>query len=226
MQGVSRRSGTSRQLLAGVLMLAMVACWVPARAYAGPAGVATAEIRGSVLGSDGLTAVAGVSVKAANMSTRQVYSSQTTSTDGGYILSGLPAGSYDLAVETAEGIFAADAFIETTAGKATLVSLSLRPLPRAEEGEEEGEGEGTEGEQEGEQEGEAAGEQQGQGEDEATPPEPEQKKKKKKGAGFWRSPGGAAIAIVVGAGLVGAAANSAADDSKDKNEPPITPGGN
>lgn len=215
MARVSRNEGLARQIGAATLVLAMSA--LPGLAVAGETGArsahAMAEIRGTILGADGLKAVEGAIVKAANMKTRAVYTSAATKADGGYSLSGLPAGSYDLAVEMPQGLFVSDALVQAQAGKKTLVSMALRAAASQEEGEESQaeEGEKAEGEE---------------GEQPAEPePEPEQEKKKKKGAGFWRSPWGAAIIIVAGAGLVGAAASSATDDAIDVGIPKMTPGG-
>jgi len=215
---MSRRKSFDR-VVAGLLTLAVASYWVPAAALAGGAQPVTTEIRGNIVSADGLTGIAGVSVKAANLETREIYTSSATAADGSYTLSDLPAGSYDMAVETANGLLPADAIVETTAGKRTMVSIALKAAARADDEPQPGEGEGEEGEEEPEAD---EGQQEGTTE---TPeePEPEQQKKKKKGGGFWRRPAGATILIVAGAGLVGALASSATDNN---NEPPMTGSGN
>ncbi|HKY34082.1 MAG TPA: carboxypeptidase-like regulatory domain-containing protein [Candidatus Polarisedimenticolia bacterium] len=218
---MTRKAGSLDRMVAGALVLALVAYCIPGPAFAAAAPAAgasaaavPAEIRGNVLSSDGLTVIPGVSVKAAHLETSTVYSSTKTGPDGVYSLGSLPAGTYDLAVETPEGLFAADTVVAVQAGHRTLVSLALRPgAVRQDTPPEQPPAEGEEQKPEEEK-------------PEETPaqPEPDQKPAKKKG-GFWRSPTGAAIAIVVGAGLVGAAANSAASDDDDDDEP-LTQSGN
>ncbi|HZI94180.1 MAG TPA: carboxypeptidase-like regulatory domain-containing protein [Patescibacteria group bacterium] len=215
---MTRKLGTLDRSVALLLTLAISGYWVPAsRAAIGQPQLA--EIRGNVLAADGLTAVAGVSVKAANMQTRQVYTSQPTGQNGMYSLQNLPAGSYDLAVETSHGLYPADTLVDANAGKRLTVSLALKPVakpgenakddppapPKPEEGTKD-EGKKDEGKKE-----------EGKKDQPASPPEPQPQKKPKKTGGFWRSPGGAAIVIVAGAAVVGFAANNAAGNS---SEPP------
>jgi hypothetical protein len=219
MRGVTRKRGTLDRSVALLLTLAISGYWVPA-SRAAIAQPQFAEIRGNVLAADGLTAVAGVSVKAANMQTRQVYTSQPTGQNGMYSLQNLPAGSYDLAVETSHGLYPADTLVDANAGKRLTVSLALKPVaaqpdenakedppapPKPEEGTKD-EGKKDEGKKD-----------EGKKDEPATPPEPQPQKKPKKTGGFWRSPGGAAIVIVAGAAVVGFAANNAAGNS---SEPP------
>ena len=151
------------------------------------------------------------------METRQIYTSARTSETGIYRLGDLPAGSYDLAVETPRGLYAADLLVDASAGRRTAVSLALKTgvQQSGQEGQQGQPAEPPKGDEKKTDEGKKD-----EGKKEETPaqPEPQQQKKKKKGGGFWRSPGGAAIAIVVGAALVGAAANSAAgNDNNDEN---------
>ncbi|MGH9870472.1 MAG: carboxypeptidase-like regulatory domain-containing protein [Candidatus Polarisedimenticolia bacterium] len=213
-------------------MLAMTAYGMPISAAVAP-GAQASEIVGNVLGPDALTAVSGASVKAAHTTTQKVYASQSTGADGVYKLSDLPPGSYDLAVQTSDGLFPADAVVEVMPGRRTMVSLAIR----------------TDARQEGDKPADPnapppadpnapkpadpnapkpadpnAPPAQPQGGEK--PPEPApQPPPKKKGGGFWRSPAGAAIAIVGGAALIGVAANSAASDDEE-DTPPLTQSGN
>src|SRR5262245_10131886 len=114
MQGTTQRAGVFNRFVAAVLTFAIDGYWIPARAFAAVDRPETAGIRGHVVGADGLTAVAGVSVKAANMETKTVFSSAPTGKDGVYSLKNLPPGTYDLAVETPQGLYAADSLIDTT----------------------------------------------------------------------------------------------------------------
>jgi len=184
--------------------------------FADSGAQAAAEIHGAVLESDGLTAVAGAVVKAAHLETLTVYQSEPTPATGVYRLPNLPAGSYDMAVETTQGVFVSSSFVQPEPGKQTLVSFSLRPpgeTAKAEDDAEEADAEG-EGEAEGTEE---AGETE-------PPPEPPQQQQNVKQGGFFKTPGGAALIIVITGGLLGAAANSATKSDTDLNIPSMTPG--
>jgi len=212
MQLVQRKASCFDRLLAAVLTLSLSGIGGGlAQASSGGAQASFAEIRGNILAADGLTAISGATVKAANLDTRTIYSSAITTQDGSYKLAGLPAGSYDLAVETPQGLFVADHLVAANAGKSTLVSLALKPESRDVQGPQEGRGEEKKPE-------EAKPEGEEKKDEPPAEPEPEAEKKKKSGPGFWRSPGGAAISIIIGAALIAAAANSAADDSKDDDQ--------
>ena len=204
---MNRVAGRTSRIVAGALMLSMAAYGMPISAAAAPAaGTTASEIVGNVLGPDALTAVRGASVKAAHTTTHQVYASQTTGADGVYKLSDLPPGSYDLAVQTNDGLFPADASVEVKPGRRTMVSFAIRTDARQDTPADPN-----------------APPAQPQGE---KPPEPApQQQPKKKGGSFWRSPAGAAIAIVGGAALIGVAANSAASDDEE-DTPPLTQSGN
>lgn len=217
MRGVTRRAGAFDRFVAAMVAVTITGYWAPATMGA-TSQPQLAEIRGIVLAADGLTAIVGVSVKAANMQTRHVYTSPPTNENGTYRLDSLPPGSYDLAVETPQGLYAGDLLVDTSAGKRTMVSLALKPgvQQQGQEGQQDQPSEPPKGDDKKTEEGKKD---EGKKEEQPAQPEPQQQSKKKKGGGFWRSPGGAAIAIVVGAVLVGAAANSAAGNS---NEEPMT----
>ena len=219
-----KRARSMHRIVAGILSVALAGYQIPSTALAAAAAPsstvpAVAEIRGNVFGADGMTALAGVSVKAANMATHKIYTSSATGADGLYSLSDLPPGSYDLAVQTAKGLFAADALVDVRAGKRTSVSLAIRP--DAQEGQRQDppnppDPNAPEPPKEGENPPEQKPE---EGKPGDTPAEPEPQKPAKSGGSFWRSPAGAAIAIIAGAALIGAAANSAAgDDEEDTPE--------
>ncbi len=90
MRRTTRKGGAFDRLVAAVLTVALAGYWVPAMAYAREGQPRSAEIGGLVLLPDGLTPVAGVSVKAANVDTERIYSSARTGQDGVYRLSDLP----------------------------------------------------------------------------------------------------------------------------------------
>ena len=200
-----------RFLVALMVVAALVVYGPVASAASSP--TATVEIQGAVMASDGMTAVEGAVVRAAHMETRTVYESAPTSTNGAYSLANLPAGSYDLAIETSDGIFISDAFLQPEPGKKMVVFFALQPADGSSKAEDEDDSEEEEG----------SGEQGEQGEEDPPPdPEPKQQTKKKKTGGFFKTPGGAALAIVLTGGLLGAAANSATKNETDLNIPSLT----
>lgn len=213
----TRRASTLDRLVSAVLTVTLVGYCLPAGAFASTERPPAAEIEGNVLAADGLTAVPGVSVKAAHMATRTIYASATTDEKGHYSLKGLPSGQYDLAVETSEGMYPANVFVNAQPGTRAVVSLALTPADEdeGEEGEEGEEGDEDSGE------GDEQGEGQGQGEGQEPPEPTAETTQKKKGGGFWawlRTPVGAAVAIGFGALGLGVAANALADDSEGDDD--------
>jgi len=195
---------------AAILMLAVAGYWVPASSSAhADAPQATAGIHGVILSADGLTAVSGVTVKAANLETSKIYESARTGKDGAYELSSLPAGPYELAVETTPGsLYATDTTISAAAGRRTAVSLALRPEVR----------------QEGEPPKEEPPKEEPPKQETPTEPAPDSAQKKK-GTSFWRSAGGATILIVGGALVLGYGASALSSDNDDDDDDPMTGGG-
>lgn len=219
---VLKAASPARRLTALGLILSFTGTFFPVGAFASTDGAGAAVppsvITGYVVMADGLTGVPDVNVMASNSETRQIYASGRTDEEGAYLLQGLPAGSYDLRIQMPEGIYATSESFEVAAGTRAVVSLSLGPLA-ADEGEEDGEGEGEEGtEGEGSDEGEG---------DQEPPPEPDQMEKDKGGGivDWMKRPVGAITTIVVSALIIGAIANSVADDEEGDDEPPMTKGG-
>ena len=195
----TRKAGAFDRFMASLLTLAIAGYSVPANLFASTVPSDAAEISGMILLPDGLTPITGVTVKAANLETKQIYSSEKTSQDGVYRLASLPAGSYDLAVETPDGLYASDTFVDAVAGKRQVVSLAIRS--GAQQGIQEGQGEPAKpAEEPPAAEGEKKEEP--KTDEPATEPQPDQAKGKKKGQSFWRSPLGAGILIVGGAVVI------------------------
>jgi len=88
----------------------------------------TSRLRGRVFAADGKQPLAGATVLAYHLSTEQVFRSEPTSHNGQFEIDGLPLGYYDLAVETADGLFAGSDVINLPpAGKAE-VNLIATPF--------------------------------------------------------------------------------------------------
>mgnify|MGYP001584423150 CR=1 FL=1 len=213
----TRKAGAFDRLMAALLTVALAGYSVPANTFASTIASGAAEISGMILLPDGLTPVTGVRVKAANLETKQVYSSEKTSQDGVYRLASLPAGAYDLAVETPDGLYASDALVDAVAGKRQVVSLAIRK--GAQPGVREGRDEPPKP-AEGEPAPEGEKKEEPKKDEPATEPEPEQVKGKKSGQSFWRTPWGAGILIVGGAIVIGYGADAivGADDEIDLDQ--------
>jgi hypothetical protein len=215
---VSRQAASpARRLTALGLILSIAGYLIPAGAFASPDGareiLPPAEITGNVVMADGLTAVPGVSVMAANARTREIYASSETGEDGTYMLSGLPAGVYDLRIRMTEGIYATEGGIQAVSGTRTIVSLALGPLAA------DAEDPNAAADEETADEAEEAPPEEGD-----VPPDPEKKKKDKDGGivDFIKKPVGAITTIIVSSLIIGSLANSAADDKKGDDEGGMT----
>lgn len=220
---LNQAASPARRLTALGLILCIVGYLVPAGAYASTSGAPASVITGYVLLEDGLTGVPDVNVMASHTETNQVYASGRTDRVGAYTLQGLPAGTYDLRIQMPEGIYATQQRFEIAPGTRAVVSLALGPLEAEEGDEDDDEGDPEEGD-EGTEEGEA---EQPSEEGDEPPPEPEEMEKDKGGGiiDWMKRPIGAITTIVVSAIIIGAIANSAADDEEGDDVPPMTQGG-
>lgn len=165
---------------------------------AGPqAAAASAEdagaIRGVIFKPDETSRLAGVVVTAINVKTGRRYGSNHTGDNGAYEIAALPAGTYDLAIESGEHLYVTDALIDLAEGQRLYLSFSLQPKGAGSPSSEPGKASIT-----------------------FTDPgavtpvaEPAGKPKKKKG--FWKSAGGIAVITILVAGVVGAGISAQRD---------------
>ncbi len=92
---------------------------------AGPAG--NVVIRGVVANANDAAAIVGARVYAVHLDTKQVFTSAPAAAKGEYQITGLPFGYYDIAVETADGLYLANRVINAPAGEKVEISLLLGP---------------------------------------------------------------------------------------------------
>jgi len=188
---------------------------------AGSAG----NLTGRIFVADGVTPRPGVVVKAANLSTSQVFTSTQTDKAGRYALAGLPSGRYQIAVETGEGLYVNQDRVPVLQGRKTLFSLALNPAAAQDNPPPPAENpppEPTPGTQP------PAGDKPAET---PKPEEPKEKEKKEKPAappgqegGFWRSGWGVAVGLGGGALVLGLLADSIAGDTAEVEPPsPNTP---
>lgn len=216
-------AGVGRRLMAFGLAVSLSGVPLSFGQTAGSSG----HLTGRIFVADGVTPRPGVVVKAANLSTSQVFASTQTDKSGRYALADLPSGQYQIAVETGEGLYVNQDRVPVLQGRKTLFSLALNPVsaqdnppPPPENPPAPEPPQGTEP---------PAPEQ---------PPEtpkPEEKKEKgkkektttteqeggkKKGGGFWRSGWGVAVGLGGGAIVLGLLADSIAGDTAQVEQPP------
>jgi hypothetical protein len=194
----SDRSTGGRGALAAVLLLNLAAgpmLAVPAAAQADQGGA----IRGVLYQQDGRGKLGGAKALAVDVKTGKQYSSGVTGDVGSYEITGLPAGTYDLAIDVGGDIYIADNLIELAPGQKLSLSYSVqprRPANRSVRGLKEPKGAAG-----------VVGIFKGTGMANAFA--------KQAGATFWQSPGGVVLLTVLGAGAAVAIYNAIDDDDKD-----------
>ncbi|MEW5806569.1 MAG: carboxypeptidase-like regulatory domain-containing protein [Acidobacteriota bacterium] len=83
------------------------------------------RVSGKILSSDKTTPVAGAIVKAAEIESKKVYESQPTTESGSYEISGLPKGTYDIAVQAEKGLYAVNKLLDVGMNESLSLSLAL-----------------------------------------------------------------------------------------------------
>lgn len=206
-----RHFSRGHRALAALLALAIVTAGLPALA-----STASARLAGRILQSGTSAGVENAVVKVALRPDAKVYESARTDAKGSYSLSGLPTGTYDVAVESSGGLYVSPAPVSLVAGEKRDLSLAIRP--DAKKGDTSAEGEPP-----------APAPAPAPAPGEPTPPPPpppaqpttpppetpkEQPPQQKKKTPFYRTPWGGALIVVGTAAIVGVVAHSS-----DSSEP-------
>jgi carboxypeptidase family protein len=127
----TRRLVTARGVLSLVLSLALatVPVLTTVRAAQPAAGdeAGHGSIHGTLFGEDEKTPLQGGKVTAINVRTGKQYSSEVTTGNGSYDISGLPAGTYDVVIEAAGNLFVADHIQDIGPGESVGKSYSVQP---------------------------------------------------------------------------------------------------
>ncbi len=103
-----------------------------AQSAASGQGATTASLEGRVFGPDRVTPVAGAVVRAVRGDGVQVYSSLPTDAKGGYSISHIILGSYDLVVEMPDGIYVVEKTLAISEAKPYGLSLATVPAENVE----------------------------------------------------------------------------------------------
>lgn len=124
---VKRGLASVRRGVALIVALALGLCPQLGAAFAAGSSE-NASVHGAVAFTEKAAPVAGATVYAVHLDTRQVLKSAPTSANGAYEISGLPFGYYDLAVETSDGsLYLANRVISAPPGERMEISLMLGP---------------------------------------------------------------------------------------------------
>ena len=224
-------AGFGRRLMAFGLAVSLIGVPMSFGQTVGSSG----NLTGRIFVADGVTPRPGVVVKAANLSTSQVFTSTRTDKSGRYALADLPSGQYQVAVETGEGLYVNQDRVPVMQGRKTLFSLALNPVSAQDNPPPPPENPPAPEPPQGTEPPPAPPEQP------TETPKPDEKKEKektekkektpadqegagKKDGGFWRSGWGVAVGLGGGAIVLGLLADSIAGDTDEVEPPsPITP---
>lgn len=166
------------------LCLALWLALGPAAAELARAGDGPGVIRGVLFREDETTRLPGATVTAINVKTGRRYVSSHTGDNGAYEIIGLPAGTYDLAIEAAERLYVTDNLVELAEAQRLYLSFAIQPGGKAAEGAPSGEVKMTFTNPSAV----------------AQPAKPPETKKK----GFWKSAGGITLISILVVGTVAA----------------------
>lgn len=146
-----------------------------------------AIVRGVLYREDETTRLPGAIVTAINVKTGRRYASQHTGDNGAFEIAGLPAGTYDLAIDVTDRVYVTESLIDLAEAQRLYLSFAIQQSGARKEGEA------------------PRGEAKMTFTDPSAVPQPvvpSTTKTKKKG--FWNSAGGITVISVLVAGAVGA----------------------
>lgn len=90
-----------------------------------PAPAGLGAIRGVIYRDDDTTRIMGATVTAINVKTGRRYTSNFTGENGAYEVTGLPAGTYDVAIDTGDKIYVTDNLVELAENQRLYLSYSV-----------------------------------------------------------------------------------------------------
>ena len=189
-----------RRAAVPLLVLSLILSNTPtllAQAGASGQGPTTATLQGRVFGPDRVTPLQGTVVRAVRGDGVQVFSSLPTDVKGNFSIPHIALGSYDIVVETADGVFVVEKTLALSEPKDYGLSLATVPSENV-------------------QKRVAAIDKPVKGYAWTLEGNP-------KGAGFWKSPGGLAIIAGGGAALLYAILSGGSNNNDNGSGSPSTP---
>jgi hypothetical protein len=90
-----------------------------------PAPAGLGAIRGVVYRDDDTTRVTGATVTAINVKTGRRYTSNFTGENGAYEVTGLPAGTYDVAIDSGSTVYVTDNLVELAESQRLYLSYAV-----------------------------------------------------------------------------------------------------
>jgi hypothetical protein len=114
-----KRSLTTK-VFAMALILSLQALFLPA-----VAGPDSAALSGTVLSSQNYAPLTGVKLHAGDPRTGEIFSSQPTAADGAFVIEGLPAAAYELAVEANGALYTVDSQVKLSPGQSENVHVAV-----------------------------------------------------------------------------------------------------
>jgi len=108
-----------------ITLLILGSFFIPA-AVAKEKAAEGAKILGTIFGADGKSKISGARVHAYHLSTEETFTSAPTGENGKYEITELPYGYFDLAVETANGIFVANQVANVAPTAKAVLSFTIR----------------------------------------------------------------------------------------------------
>lgn len=193
-------------LQATAFMLAVYLC-MPFAPAPLAASTRPANVSGRVLSADGKAPAPGAVLKAVHIISQRIYTSQPSDPSGHFDLSDLPAGYYDIGIESGGQLFVAGSVVNLSEGGKISLDLILQPY------------------------GDKTSEWwQGQkreipilGQEQGVAKVLEKSRAAGGGKSFWKKPGGIAIICVGGAGAIAAAAGGGSGGSSGSQASPSSP---
>jgi hypothetical protein len=117
-------NGLVRRALAVTLAATLTLAFAPTVSWAAEG---LGGLNGRIVSADSRTPVEGAVVKAAHLATETVYESARTAANGKFHIVDLPAGSYELAVATDEGLYPTGTVLDVEADRTGTLALALAP---------------------------------------------------------------------------------------------------
>lgn len=111
---------TLMRITAVAVIVALQGAFIPVSAAPG-----LASLKGHIVSSESSTPVAGARVHVGDPKSGKIYTSAPTAADGSFSMSGLPASTYELAVESNGGLFTVSTPMTVKAGQDRDVRLAF-----------------------------------------------------------------------------------------------------